>query len=45
VALLAEDDTEAALLDGEHAQDAPEYDDVDENEKRLRLVYLRSCKM
>jgi hypothetical protein len=34
VALLAEDDAEAALLDGEHAEDAPEYNDVDEDEKR-----------
>lgn len=34
VALLAEDDAEAALPDGEHAEDTPEHEDVDEDEKR-----------
>jgi hypothetical protein len=33
-ALLAEDDAEAALLAGEHADDAPEYESVDDDEKR-----------
>jgi hypothetical protein len=31
---LAEDDAEAALLDGEHADDAPEYEAVAADEKK-----------
>jgi len=31
VALLAEDDAEAALLDVEHVEDAPEHKGVDED--------------